>query len=509
MIGGRSDDGRRLGAVGAGAILPIGFWIVATLAVSRDASAQFISPGKLAEAHDHLSGLRNCTQCHQLRNPGAARDKCLECHEPLRRRLTERRGLHATIEEEDCGKCHKEHFGPDFDMIRFDTTTFEHEAKTGYELVEAHAEVECRDCHKADYIEAPDVKDYKGKHGALERTFLGLATTCVGCHVTEDPHERQFPRRGCDDCHEVTTWEEAKLLDHDKARFRLTGKHRKVDCEECHKPLRNAQREQYVQYVKLKFDSCEDCHDDVHTGELGQDCKTCHITTDWHRIEESTFEENFDHATVEFKLVGKHDEAECTACHGKPPKQDDDVWVTLEDTTLNFTYPHPVRDDCVSCHRDYHRSVFEESPGGIVCDNCHTENGWIPADYDTDRHNEDSSFKLEGAHVATPCNLCHVEPEPGLEASQFEKPEPKCVSCHEEDYPHEDQYRDKPCEDCHKTESFRVPDYDHSETEFPLDGEHQDVPCASCHPEEVNPAGESFVRYKPLKSECRDCHGGG
>lgn len=487
----------------------IAYLIVAILAGPRAAGAQFISPGKLTRAHDHLTGLRNCTQCHQLRNPGAAPDRCLECHVPLRTRLKEKRGLHAAIEEEYCGECHKEHFGIDFDMVRFDTATFEHDVKTGYELVEAHAEAECRSCHKVDYIEAADVKDFKGEHGALDRTFLGLATTCIGCHAPEDPHEKQFPDRSCDECHAVTTWEEAELHDHDKTRFRLTGKHRKVDCKECHKPIRNARREEYAQYIDMKFDSCENCHDDVHEGELGQDCKSCHVTADWHRIEESTFEETFDHATIEFKLVGKHQEAECSACHGKPPKRDEEVWVTLVDTTLNFTYPHPEREDCVSCHRDYHRAVFEESAGGIVCDNCHTEHGWLPADYNTDRHNDDSEFKLEGAHLATPCNLCHVEPEEGLEAAQFDIPEQQCVSCHEKDYPHEEQYRDEPCEDCHNSESYLIPDYDHSETEFPLDGEHQDVPCASCHPEEVSAAGDTFVRYKPVDSECRDCHGGG
>ncbi len=492
-------------------LLMVAGLLTAVLTSTRDSHGQFISPGKLAKSHAndaHLNGITNCTKCHELRSPGAARDKCLECHVPMRNRLNERLGLHSTFEEEDCGACHKDHFGADFDMVRFDTASFEHNEKTDYELVDSHAEAECRSCHKADLVEAEDVRDFKGEHGALDRTWLGLGTTCNGCHSPETPHEGQFGDSSCDECHAVTTWEEAASFDHDQSRFRLLGKHRDVACEDCHKPLRNAQREKYVQYVQMEFDLCQDCHEDEHEGKRGNDCTECHVNSGWHRIRRETFEEGWDHSLTEFELVGHHAEAECSTCHGKPPKRDEEIDVRFVVTTLDFTYPRPVAEDCVSCHRDYHRGVFEDSLGGIVCDDCHSEHDWLPVDYDVERHNEQSPFALEGAHVTTPCNLCHPEPDDGQEAAQFTIEKQDCVSCHAEDEPHQDQFTDRPCEDCHDSRAFLIPDYDHSQTEFPLDGKHQDVPCASCHPEESDAGGDPVVRYKPLDYECRDCHRG-
>ncbi len=486
--------------------LPSMAGLITLLVLASDVDAQFISPGKLTEAHSHLKGLTKCTQCHQLR-AGVIKDKCLDCHVPLRNRLADRRGLHATVEQDDCAHCHKEHFGLDFDMVRFDTTSFEHDVKTDYELTGSHVEAGCRDCHTAELVQAQDVLEFKGEHGSLERTWLGLGSSCRGCHATEEPHEGQFRQRSCDDCHQITTWEKAESFDHNDSRYRLVGKHRQAACEDCHKPIRNAQREEYIQYVRMDFDSCEDCHRDEHEGERGNDCTNCHVNAGWHRIKRSTFENDFDHSTTEFDLVGHHAEAECSTCHGKPPRRDEEVYIGFAAQTLDLTYPRPLFDDCTSCHRDYHREVFEGSRA--VCDNCHNEHDWIPADYDVERHNQDSEFSLEGAHRTVPCILCHPTPDAGLEADQFTITNQECVNCHSEDDPHENQFPDESCDGCHSSQEFLIPDYDHDDTDFPLDGKHQQVPCDACHAEEIGVAGHTFVRYKPLGTECRDCHGGG
>ncbi|MDD2995319.1 MAG: hypothetical protein PHP99_03775, partial [Paludibacter sp.] len=42
-----------------------------------------ISPGDLSEAHAHLEGLSNCTQCHTV-GEKVTREKCLDCHKEIK-----------------------------------------------------------------------------------------------------------------------------------------------------------------------------------------------------------------------------------------------------------------------------------------------------------------------------------------------------------------------------------------------------------------------------------------
>jgi hypothetical protein len=248
----------------------------------------------------------------------------------------------------------------------------------------------------------------------------------------------------------------------------------------------------------------------VHEGQLGKRCTDCHTTGGWHRIaRRSAFEEGFDHEATDFSLLGKHAELECADCHGTPPAQGEWLLIRYQPRTRELTYPHPVADDCVSCHRDYHRSVFAETPGGIACDNCHNEDVWAPAEYDIERHNRESSFELTGAHVAAPCFVCHESPDDTGKATQFRVDADDCESCHQPDDPHEAQFPGEPCDDCHDTQSWRIAVFDHSQTDYPLDGEHKNVPCEPCHEQVTLADGAAFVRYKPLDTACGDCHGGG
>ena len=221
-----------------------------------------------------------------------------------------------------CGDCHKDHFGVEFDPIQLDTAAFDH-TRSGFDLVDGHQGVSCRDCHQPKFVTDRVVRAFKEKHGRLEQTLLGVATTCVPCHEADDPHQRQFARRRCDECHREDTWEEARLFDHNESRYRLTGKHRQVECEDCHKPAwRRGSRESYDRYVNIDHSQCTDCHEDIHENDLGPRCTDCHDTRDWHRIiNPSSFEDRFEHETLEFRLAGKHLDADCAECHGKPPSR--------------------------------------------------------------------------------------------------------------------------------------------------------------------------------------------
>lgn len=481
--------------------------LLSVLVPQREARSQFASPGKLSAPHEDLEGLLKCTRCHDLKKPGASEAKCLECHNPLQARLAQQKGYHATVSERTCGSCHAEHRGREMTIVDLDTTNFDH-ALTGFELTAKHGEVPCRDCHSPDFVTAADVRAFKQKHGSLDRTLLGLGTECSTCHEQDDPHIDQFTGRRCEECHSEASWKNAERFDHTQTRYRLTGRHRRAECSKCHKATRTRQGKLMVRFAPLEFNTCESCHKDEHGGKLEGPCTRCHSTSGWHRVRRTTVEDDFDHSNTKFALVGKHEEVECDGCHVEKDTRRQRLRITVRPSTRNFAYPHPVAEVCTSCHLDYHRNAFAAAPGGTACDNCHDETGWTPGQYDVARHNRDAKFSLEGAHVATPCLECHETPAEGEEATQFRITQVDCQSCHKDDDPHQSQFVESACEDCHDTRAFKIEEFDHASTRYRLDGAHEDVPCGSCHLREVGAGGSMFTRYKPLGIRCQDCHTG-
>jgi hypothetical protein len=473
---------------------------------ANTARAQFISPGKLSRAHAELEGIRNCTRCHQLGVAGASTDKCLDCHEPLAARIQLGSGYHATLESRPCAECHKEHFGEDFGLVRFDTARFEHDRI--YALNGRHGEIGCRDCHTPSLIAAEEVRSFKQASAALDRTYLGLGELCVSCHESDDPHDGQFTQRSCDECHGEIDWNQAERFDHDLTRYRLTGLHRRVRCRDCHRPLDGSSDAGRLQFTELAYSGCESCHRDPHRGSMGANCSGCHATAGWSRIaDRGAVERSFDHSTTEFALEGAHARAECNTCHSARPRRDERLRISFAPGTEDKAYPHPVAADCTSCHVDYHDGIFAETAAGLPCESCHTQTDWTPTTYGIERHNRESKFRLTGAHIPVICSACHwVDEEGDQHALKFRIADQTCLACHSEDDPHAGQFVARKCSECHDTESFSIPDFDHSQTRWPLDGAHRDVACASCHLSEENDEGSDTVRYRPVPTDCKACH---
>ncbi|MEJ2540299.1 MAG: hypothetical protein P8188_10045 [Gemmatimonadota bacterium] len=476
------------------------------------ARAQLISPGRLASAHQELEGIRNCTACHRLRQKGVDRDRCLACHTPLAARVSSGRGFHGTLPENDCAACHKDHFGPDFDLLHFDPVAFDHE-RAGYSLTGGHRDAGCRDCHVPAYLDDPDVRAFKARYGALDRTFLGLGTTCLRCHRGADPHQGQFAGEACDACHDTNGWAEAPGFDHGETRYPLTGAHRRVDCTGCHPPLPAPATGAVtdagsiaLRFAPIAFSGCASCHQDPHGGTMQGACATCHGTATWGAVDRGRLESTFDHRSTGFELEDSHAALACATCHD-PAAAD-----TLEGITLRFqprasrpAYPPPRAETCASCHDDAHRGEFRNPRDAGGCDACHGQSTWLPARFDLARHDAAASFPLEGAHRVTPCAGCHRSAEGLL---QIRLGNPDCATCHGSDDPHRDQFPDRGCSECHGVESFRIPDFDHDRTGYRLEGAHVAVECGGCHTPEPAPSGTLFIRYRPLGGECVDCHGG-
>ena len=184
-----------------------------------------ISPGELSTPHSNLEGISNCTQCHVLGDK-VSNDKCLKCHTEIQLRISGQKGYHssAEVKGKQCTICHNEHHGKNFQLVRLNVSTFNHNL-TGYPLSVPHAKKSCKDCHSDKYITDQKLK-------AKKNTYLGVNPACLTCH--EDYH-RNTLSSDCLNCHNPNSFKPATKFDHAKARFALRGKHATVECIKCHK----------------------------------------------------------------------------------------------------------------------------------------------------------------------------------------------------------------------------------------------------------------------------------
>ncbi len=174
-----------------------------------------LSPGDLTKAHANLEGLSNCTKCHELGDK-VTNTKCLDCHKDINSLLVKNIGYHSSpeVKNKECSKCHSEHNGRNFQIVRFDEKKFDH-STTGFVLKGKHSQIKCAECHQSKFIKDPDLKKRKN-------TFLGLSTNCVNCH--EDVHQNTLGSN-CGNCHSNDSFKPATKFDHNTAKFRLTGLH--------------------------------------------------------------------------------------------------------------------------------------------------------------------------------------------------------------------------------------------------------------------------------------------
>jgi hypothetical protein len=474
-------------------------------ALAPTAHGQLLSPGKLIASHGDLDGVRNCTRCHQLGERGVANAKCLDCHEPLAERIARREGFHATIGTKNCGECHKDHFGADFDAVHFDTAGFDHHA-TGFDLTGGHARAACRDCHRPEYVVDAAVRQAAAEHGRLATTYLGLATTCVGCHRDDDPHAGQFPNQGCAACHSEADWKKPDRFDHGKTRYPLRGRHVDVACRECHAPIPG--HKGALKLTGLEFATCAGCHqkDDPHAGQFaGRRCEECHSEAGWKSLG------RFDHSATRYPLTGRHVDVECTKCHTPLPRRQG----ALRLTGLEF-------GTCLACHEndDPHGGRL-----GITCNDCHTTAGWRATggtDFERTFDHSRTRFALRGKHATVACAECHDPRRPrdknialtfAAETRTRTYPLPaasQCTSCHV-DY-HAGMFANSPggseCKSCHGEDGWLPTSYDiarhNRDARYQLTGAHRAAPCVACHKSAA--AGRQPPAFRIAEQDCAACH---
>ena len=175
---------------------------------------------------------------------------------------------------------------------------------------------------------------------------------------------------------------------HENTTFPLTGAHRVIACEACHRDERAG--------AFTPVDArCVACHrrelaradfPDHSAPTFQRACEDCHGTSRWQGA-------RFDHLEANgFALLGAHARAECIGCHVPPDYRP--------------RFPAASPQDCVACHRaDYDR---EHAGTGfpLQCSNCHTVERWEGATFE----HEFPIFRGGHAGRWDRCTDCHTSP---------------------------------------------------------------------------------------------------
>jgi hypothetical protein len=220
----------------------------------------------------------------------------------------------------------------------------------------------------------------------------------------------------------------------------------------------------------------------VHQNKFGQDCKKCHTDESFHLVKGIG---TFDHDKTNYKLTGKHIIVSCKSCH-------------------KASLTTPVKHEkCSDCHIDYHKKEFAANGKSPDCSDCHNNIGFTPSMFSFEKHNQ-SKFRLDGAHMATPCLSCHKKKDNW----SFRNIGIKCVDCHKNEHKgtiQEQYFPDETCVACHQTEQWQHVKFDHSQTRFKLEGVHHKTKCSACH----YPGKENKLtaqKFTGLSMLCNECH---
>jgi hypothetical protein len=220
-----------------------------------------------------------CADCHtalaQTPRPAIAYTfdpaVCVDCHTSYQKRFI---ASHVADFSAPCLNCHD---GVDR-YSGFDHNTL------AVALEGKHGQATCAICHGP--AQSPG-------------SFKGLATTCVGCHQSDDVHLGVYGT-DCAGCHTSADWQQVSF-DHSRSGFPLTGAHIAATCVSCHTD----------HIFKGTPNTCVSCHAEpqVHLGQFGTDCTGCHSTSRW---EGATFNHTFP------LTHGGQGTIPCATCHTNP-----------------------------------------------------------------------------------------------------------------------------------------------------------------------------------------------
>jgi hypothetical protein len=496
-----------------------------------------LMPGAVIAGHEKYE--QQCEKCHKRFDKAGQTQLCLDCHKDTAADVQAKTRVHGHLDDNTCRTCHPDHKGRGAKIAEVDKNKFNHD-QTNFRLRGGHKNTKrgCDDCHqpKKKFRDTPsdcfschkkddehkgglgkkcedchsDVKWKETRFDHDKKTKFKLTgehrkTECKECHIdghykdtpkdcyschkkddTRDGHQGKFGTK-CEKCHSDDTWEEPQF-DHDRdTKYRLKGKHQRVECTDCHKGTL------YVEKLQTKCNVCHRKDDDEkgHKGSLGEKCESCHDEQGWKKT-------NFDHdKDTKYPLEGKHKTAKCESCHKSGLKPAPGM-KTLE----------KLPTKCFECHRKDDNEKGHKTKFGEKCETCHNAKEWKKGIFDHDR---DTKYLLKGKHRDTKCATCHTG------QLYVQKLTADCISCHRKDdneKGHKGQLGNR-CENCHNETNWKVEKYDHNRSRFPLTGGHARAECKKCHltsafreaPRVCNGCHEKDdVHKRVFGVKCETCH---
>lgn len=356
-----------------------------------------------------------CASCHRqpaMRVKPRA-DTCAACHVDV----------HRGAFKQDCKSCHNE--------ASFDRAPFDH-TQTKFTLTGKHEPLACEVCHKnvAGQDKVPAAKRVAD--------FRGLSMACASCHA--DVHQAELGTT-CETCHTSSSFKVAAFT-HSTAPAFFGGQHAGLSCAQCHlphgadrtlrpvpatvaavrvsAPLPQPGRTGTPVALDIQYravpTSCVSCHRDVHLGQEGTACESCHT------LAQPKFAlPSFVHAKTAFALTGKHETTACALCH----KPETAPFPAGRGTAVRYK---GVGRECRSCHADIHLGQVDAK-----CETCHTTRAFAIEKY---RHRNARTLAgfFVGDHATATCQACHkpaTGPFPAGRGTAVRfKVDTTCVNCH-------------------------------------------------------------------------------
>ena len=431
--------------------LAISLWFNRGLAFNPGPVTAINNTGnKLQGYASHAEFEKQCSYCHQplLTNLAA---NCKDCHTEVGRELQENNGIHAKISNvNECGSCHPEHLGRDFNPTAASYRLFNH-SNSSFSLIwhqqnydaspmaciqchndgdfsivnnqicvdchrsndkkfsNAHIEdfgSNCQDCHDGkdrmqDFNHSETGFSLEGKHDAIKCTdchtsdqLIDTPNSCSACHAEPSVHQGVFID-SCDTCHKPDAWSPAILNGEPFSHFSTTGFSLALHQLDYVQKVIQCNSCHVSDLNTFDNNTCINCHGqhdqvfmNTHQEQFGSGCLVCHDGID--RLS------NFNHASF-FPLEGKHFSAQCTDCH------------------KNNVY-RGTSTECWQCHQEpeIHAGIF-----GLKCYYCHGAEVWSPATLQQHTFPLNHGLPDQGAQLN--CNVCH-----GANYIDY-----SCYNCHE------------------------------------------------------------------------------
>jgi hypothetical protein len=251
--------------------------------------------------------------------------------------------------------------------------------------------------------------------------FRGLRVACIGCHT--DVHKGELSAT-CESCHSTSTFG-VTTYRHLRSPEFFGGQHTTVACSGCHLENTRAPAAAKARPVALNVrfggtsTTCASCHKDVHLGQVGRECQSCHS------VQSTNFGVvGFSHAATTFPLTGKHTKAACSLCHQSATG----MFPAGAGTAVRLK---GVAAECRACHQDVHLGQVEHR-----CESCHSTDAFSIDNY---RH-RDTRLRdfFIGRHVTARCAGCHLAVTRDFPAGRGTAMaftiDARCTACHRDEH---------------------------------------------------------------------------